>query len=400
MRCKPDLTESLFLRCFASSLHGEHIGAESFRGVDTESLLRLADVQRVLPFVYEAIRHLADEPGFEMLYETGRRVKRQVAAQAVKAEEFSAVYKALRGRGLSPIAVKGHICSRLYPYSDYRLSGDDDLVVCDEEFSECCEALRILGMMCDCSTLSRDTVTFTMHGSPLKIELHRRLFDTEEPNGQLFNGFFQKESVAETDGFLTLDAQLHLLYMMLHAWSHFLAGGVGIRQVCDIGLWACEYSDEIDFELLLSQCRKAGAGGFCRAVLAIACEVLQIPAENAVSVDNDSVEYAPLLCDIISGGVFGTSDMTRIHSSTLTLNAANDKSISVMRSLFPDLEYMKRSYSFLNWYPILLPAAWTMRIWHYLREKKGTGNSAVASLRLARERTELIRMYCSETTED
>lgn len=34
-----------------------------------------------------------------------------------------------------------------------------------------------------------------------------------------------------------------------------------------------------------------------------------------------SVDEAPLLCDLLAGGVFGKSNADRVHSSTITLNA-------------------------------------------------------------------------------
>lgn len=37
---------------------------------------------------------------------------------------------------------------------------------------------------------------------------------------------------------------------------------------------------------------------------------------------------APLLHDILCGGVYGSNDYTRLHSSTVTLNAVKDISVS------------------------------------------------------------------------
>lgn len=87
---------------------------------------------------------------------------------------------------------------------------------------------------------------YTKGGSPLYIELHRRLFDSSEDAHDELNHFFASLKPVETDSFLAMPPHEHLLYLLLHAYKHFVRSGIGLRQFCDIGLWARAYHGEID----------------------------------------------------------------------------------------------------------------------------------------------------------
>ena len=86
------------------------------------------------------------------------------------------------------------------------------------------------------------------------------------------------------------------------------------------------------------------------------------------------------------------------HSSTVTLNAvkasrAGEKS-SVLRTVFPKREYLERNYPYLKKRPYLLPVAWAQRLAHYASEKQsGADSSASGSIKLAKERIELMKRY-------
>ena len=106
----------------------------------------------------------------------------------------------------------------------------------------------------------------------------------------------------------------------------------------------------------------------------------------------------PLLHDTLCGGVYGSNDLMRLHSSTVTLNAVKasrtgEKS-SVLSTVFPKREYLERRYPYLKKRPYLLPVAWVQRIAHYAGEKKtGADSSASGSIKLAKERIELMKQY-------
>lgn len=391
-------TETQFLHIAKTAISGGDLPVEK---VDWPAIFTLANQQKLLPILFEAVRKTpAAEENAALFAVTKQQVIGQVLNQTVRSAEFADLYRKLRTAGLHPIIVKGQLCSRLYPLKDHRISADDDLYIPDAEFITCHEALLANGLTTDTSVdelNTADEVSYTKKGSPLYIELHRHLFDSSEDAHDELNHFFADLKPVEIDGFLAMTPHEHLLYLILHAYKHFVRSGIGLRQFCDIGLWAREYHTEIDWQRLHDQCASVHAATFAAAAFHIARDYLGINFDLPAPWDA-SVDVEPLLHDTLCGGVYGSNDYTRLHSSTVTLNAVKasrtgEKS-SVLNTVFPKREYLERNYPYLKKHPYLLPVAWVQRIAHYASEKQsGTDNSASGSIKLAKERIELMKRY-------
>ena len=391
-------TETQFLHIAKSAISGGDLPAES---VDWPAVFALAGQQKLLPILFEAVRKMpAAEENVALFAVTKQQVIGQMLNQTVRSAEFSDLYHKLRSAGLHPIVVKGQLCSRLYPLKDHRISADDDLYIPDAEFMACHEQLLANGLTTDTPVdelATADEVSYTKNGSPLYIELHRHLFDSAEDAHDELNHFFADLNPVETDGFLAMPPHEHLLYLLLHAYKHFVRSGIGLRQFCDIGLWAREYHAEIDWQRLYDQCASVHAATFAAAAFRIARDYLGIDFDLPTPWDG-GIDVEPLLHDSLCGGVYGSNDLTRLHSSTVTLNAVKasrtgEKS-SVLRTVFPKREYLERRYPYLKKRPYLLPVAWVQRLAHYASEKQsGTDNSASGSIKLAKERIELMKRY-------
>ena len=391
-------TERQFLHIAKAAVSGGALPAEN---VDWPAVFALAGQQKLLPIVFEAVRKSpAAAENAALFAAVKQQVIAQVLNQTVRSAEFADLYRKLRTVGLHPIVVKGQLCSRLYPQTDHRISADDDLYIPDAEFMACHEQLLANGLTTDTPVdelPTADEVSYTKKGSPLYIELHRHLFDSAEDAHDELNHFFASLKPVETDSFLTMPPHEHLLYLILHAYKHFVRSGIGLRQFCDIGLWARAYHDEIDWQILHDQCASVHAATFAAAAFRIAKDYLGIAFDLSTPWDA-SIDVEPLLHDTLCGGVYGSNDLTRLHSSTVTLNAVKasrtgEKS-SVLRTVFPKREYLERRYPYLKKRPYLLPVAWAQRLAHYASEKQsGAGNSASGSIKLAKERIELMKRY-------
>ena len=391
-------TETQFLHIAKAAISGGDLPAEK---VDWPAIFTLANQQKLLPILFETVRKMpAAEENAALFAVTKQQVIGQVLNQTVRSAEFAALYRKLRTAGLHPVVVKGQLCSRLYPLKDHRISADDDLYIPDAEFMACHEQLLANGLATDTPAdelPTADEVSYTKNGSPLYIELHRHLFDSSEDTHDELNHFFANLKPVETDGFLAMPPHEHLLYLILHAYKHFVRSGIGLRQFCDIGLWARAYHNEIDWQRLHDQCESVHAATFAAAAFRIAGDDLGIEFDLPTPWDA-SIDVEPLLHDTLCGGVYGSNDLTRLHSSTVTLNAVKasrtgEKS-GVLRTVFPKREYLERRYPYLKKRPYLLPVAWAQRIAHYASEKQsGADSSASGSIKLAKERIELMKQY-------
>ena len=391
-------TETQFLHIARAAISGSDLPIEK---ADWPAIFTLANQQKLLPILFEAARKTpAAAENAALFAVTKQQVIGQVLNQTVRSAEFADLYHKLRTAGLHPIVVKGQLCSRLYPQTDHRISADDDLLIPDGEFFACHEQLLANGLTTDTPAdelATADEVSYTKEGSPLYIELHRHLFDSAEDAHDELNHFFTDLNPVEIDGFLAMPPHEHLLYLLLHAYKHFVRSGIGLRQFCDIGLWARAYHAEIDWQRLREQCESVHAATFAAAAFRIARDDLGIEFDLPAPWDG-GIDVEPLLHDTLCGGVYGSNDLTRLHSSTVTLNAVKasrtgEKS-SVLSTVFPKREYLERRYPYLKKRPCLLPVAWVQRIAHYASEKQsGADNSASGSIKLGKERIELMKRY-------
>lgn len=391
-------TETQFLHIAKAAVSGGELPTEA---VDWPAIFTLANQQKLLPILFEAARKTpAAGENAPLFAAIKQQVIGQVLNQTVRSAEFADLYRSLRAAGLHPVVVKGQLCSRLYPLRDQRISADDDLFIPESEFFACHEALLANGLTTDTPAdelPTTDEVSYTKKDSPLYIELHRHLFDSAQDAHDELNHFFVDIAPVEVDGFLTMPSHEHLLYLILHAYKHFVYSGIGLRQFCDIGLWARAYHDRIDWQRLHDQCAGVHAATFAAAAFRIARTYLGIDFDLPGLWDGD-VDVEPLLHDALCGGVYGSNSYTRLHSSTVTLNAVKASRTggksSVLRTVFPKRAYLERRYPYLKKRPYLLPVAWVQRIAHYAGEKQsGADNSASGSIKLGKERIELMKLY-------
>lgn len=400
------------LRCF---LNGEKVTWEDgLTAQDWSDLFRLCQHHQILPIIYDTVYAC---PAFatclpQLVQMIKGQVIRQVMTQSRKTEEFLQLYVKLTERGLTPVVVKGIICRNLYREPDYRCSGDEDVLIPKEQFHDCAEAFAQNNMDMlepDMNPDEEGEVPYYHVGGMLHIELHKELFSSEsEAYGSLnhlFDEAFDRKIQTEINGVkvYTLCHTDHLLYLILHAFKHFLHSGFGIRQVCDIAIYAEAHGADIDWQYLQEKCMDIHADVFAASLFDIGKKELGFDPEKACypqcwsEIEADGTD---MLEDLIDGGVFGDSSLSRKHSSNITLQAVSEDKkgkkagASLLQSLFPDRKYMERSYTYLKKYPFLLPVAWASRVRKYLKEsKKMSGNDAMASIEIGNHRVDLMKKY-------
>ena len=191
----------------------------------------------------------------------------------------------------------------------------------------------------------------------------------------------------------------HLLFLILHAYKHFLHSGFGVRIVADVCLFSQAHAAEIDFSRLAEICGSLRCGKFTAALYRIGEKYLAIPAPEAFSAPD--VDETALLADILDAGIHG-QNIDRLHSANITLKTVGDDRLgkrqgsgSLRKSLFPSAASLAGKYPFLERHPVLLPATWTMRLVRYLRDRAASDHHIhpTASPRIGRERVALLKEY-------
>ena len=189
----------------------------------------------------------------------------------------------------------------------------------------------------------------------------------------------------------TLEPTDHMTFLLLHAFKHFISSGFGIRQICDIAQWSKAY--EIDWVRVHEILKSVHGEYFAGALFGIGEQYFGMTYPEGW----ERADSMPLLNDAMSAGIYGSSTMSRKHSSTITLGAVESgfcgkRRMSLLPSLFPSRAVIETSFPWVKKSVLLLPAAWSIRICRYLKENR-TDNSAVESIRIGKERTEMLKFY-------
>ena len=407
-------TMKLFLMILRSALKDQR--PELDRDIPTEqwqALFRLADIHKLLPLVYEAVQALPSlDREQALLADMKQKVRCQVIAQTLRTGEFLTLNDRLQEAGVRPLVVKGVVCRNLYPKPDHRLSSDEDLLVPAGEFERCHRVLTEFGMATTEPAQNLESafeLPYRKEGSPLYIELHKQLFAPGSEAYGHMNRFFERvhDRAVTMDiqdhRVYTMDPTDHLFYLLCHALKHFLHSGFGIRQVCDISLFANAYGDRVDWLEILENCKAIRAEKFAAAVFRIGSNHLVFDPEKAAypSVWAEiEVDELPMLTDLLSGGLYGDSSMSRKHSSSITLDAVAAQKTggktknAWISSVFPSAAKLEGRYSYLKKHPHLLPVAWFNRLWNYGKEiRRIKDDSAADALKIGNKRLDLLKTY-------
>ncbi len=400
-----ELTNLQFLQALRAALRNEQVNWNA--PVDWPALFRLAEQHRVLPLVYEAVyaspaAHTADP---ELMAMARRKTIQTVMLQAAKTDDFLKLYAHLRAQGLTPLVVKGIVCRSLYSRPDHRISADEDLLIPTEQLAACKQAMADFGMQ----TPNPDQpgeLPYRKPDSPLYIELHTALFSPESAAYGDLNRFFMDAGAVPMTvqgcELLTLPPTDHLFYLICHSLKHFLHSGFGIRQVCDIAMFANAYGAQLDWQHLLETCRAIHAERFAAAIFKIGEKYLNFDPDQAcwpAAWRTLTVDCGPMLADLLDAGIYGDATMTRKHSAMMTLSAAaaqkqGRRRSGLVASLFPPAAALSARYPYLRQKPWLLPVAWTERLLKYGAEtRKIADNDAASSIRLGNRRIALLREY-------
>ena len=398
-----------FIKILESFMHDkEYTLPENFTNL--VELYQFSQKHHMMAAVYEQIHKSTvwQKPEYANLLTAWKgQTVRDVIVQMQKTEGFLALYEKLGQAGITPLVVKGVICRSLYSKPDYRISGDEDILLPKEQFAECDRILLEEGFHreeLDAENLPYE-IPYINRQNGVYIELHFSLFPEESgAYGHLneeFKEVFAHKGCETVQGrkVWTLSPTEHFFYLICHSFKHFLHSGFGMRQVCDMVMMAEKYGEQIDWEDIAARLKRLNMNLYWDALVKIGTEYLGFSLEKAhypEAMQNPEVDMEPLLNDLLDSGIYGDSSMERKHSSNITLAAAEggraDTTASLKASLYPGKKYMQGSFPWLEKNPRQLPAAYGIRITRYLKNSK-TQKDEKNSVEIGMGRVELMRQY-------
>lgn len=401
--------QKVFLGILKSFLHPEQSlpNTKMLTVEDWRLLMDMASAHAVLPVVHEAAwkrQSFQKLPEQEKINYKQASIK-MIVMQIQRTKRFLELYPKMREAGVTPLVLKGLVCRNMYQLSDYRVSCDEDLIVRREEFPALDTFFLSEGFQRNVEIEKIEKIQEVSYFHPktgLYLEVHLSLFSEEsDAYGKLnqeFPQIFERHIVQSIQGveIHTLDETQHMLYLICHGVKHFMHSGFGIRQLCDMLLFAETYGELIDWEEIKRRTKRQNIYIFWMNLFDIGEKYLGFSWKKAKlsKPDRNILDSEELLKDIMESGIYGKASEARLHSANITLEAARqkeDKRSGIMASVFPNLEYMKKKYEYLQTKSFLLPVAWVHRIWEY---RRNNDNEAILNtIEKGKERVALLEKY-------
>ena len=409
MGVKMKKTNLEFLSLLKSSLKNEKYDGEKIDFEDLVYIYKMSEIHHVVPMIYN-VAYNEDffkecDANFQAMFKSS--AFRYIFSQIQRTNHFLEVYKKLSEKNIKILVFKGIIFRNMYNNPDDRISSDEDILIKKEDYEKVkefflSEGFEFIDKGEECAYFSKST--------GLCIEVSTSLFSHESKAyghlNKLFEDVFEKSIKINIDkiDILTLSHEQHLIYIVFHNMKHFLTGGFGIRQVADFSKYIETYGEYINWEKFWSDLKDLNYDTFALNLIEISLKYLGFNNDKITYPDNitsfdelkNSQKYyinsESLINDILDAGVFGASTKDRKHTALMTLDAVEDKKKSNrLKAVFPNVNYLKDNYTYLQKYPILLPVAWGQRILSYL--KKNKTSSYINTMELGKQRIELLKEY-------
>lgn len=373
--------------------------------VDWNWLVELAKAHNLFAIFHEiAYQYPEYEQNTE--YQKNSLVALKIVSDQVKrTSKFLELYRAFLAEDIQPIVMKGIVCRQLYgEHDEYRPSGDEDILVKKEDFHQVKSILERQGYSCENNDITNAQLNQAEHFSFSKphgvtIEVHINLMgrrdDLRIQMGEKFQHVFEHSMIQEVQGvpISVMSHTEHFMYIVLHAFKHFIGTGVGLRQTLDIMMYQMRYENEIgwqEVEKVLTQCK---ANTYLGDIQDIGERYLGFDFSYKFPTACPEI----LLADMIDVGAFGKTDRADLIATNIISGALDQKTTGVatlLRAGFPTRKQMAEWTPYLNEKPWMLPVEWVRRWSRFIRRtKRYDGNLMTESYKRGQKRIKLLKKY-------
>ena len=313
----------LFFNILKSALwgSGDRLDTSTLPRNDVMATLRVAKSQTVLGMVANEVLKtsslsslLADEDKAGLK----RFVMSNLATGQMLNNALVNIVQGLRKHEIDPVLLKGQGIAKYYPVPELRQCGDIDIYVGQEKFTKACEVIGAMSTPEDHQGDIPSLKHFHTRIGNAFIEIHRY---TDVYYPKRLDRIYQRISDdGMSSDLVPLDftgvsvmspsVNFNVFFIFNHFWHHFIADGVGIRQICDWVLLLHHNYGKIDLQYLESVLNQMGLMKQWKVFGCIAVDVLGLPRKEMPFYDNQYQKLSVKVLDLIMlEGNFGKENL-------------------------------------------------------------------------------------------
>ena len=349
---------------------------EHFDIEDYGSLIHEADLQTVLPLVYQALKSQASE---EVLRQIQNKMIAVCANNIRINYEHAELHKLFTENQIPYVVMKGSASAAYYPQPELRVMGDVDFLVQKKDLERAGQVLEMEGFQPTDDEENQVHIAYHRQGSAW--EMHW------EPNGipggvtgkkirRYLSDMIEEEHlfVCEEGTFYVPSQFHHGMILLLHAATHLINTGIGVRHLCDWAVFVNTFSDEEFLKKFEKKLKKAGLWRFAQLLTLLSEKYLHCRTCGwAGSAEPELLET--MMADIFAGGNFGKKDTQRINQAKLMTDKKKgsvDDTRFVKQLIRTMNEKACIGMPIIKKFPFLLLAGWIyVGCRHLLRIRRG-----------------------------
>lgn len=321
--------------------------------VNWKQLLLTSERQMLVGVTFQAVKYLPAElaPPKDILVRwltLTSKIQRRNALMDQRCEEAEIHFRSL---GFKCCILKGQGLARLYALPSSRMPGDIDLWVDADH--------RVLTRL----ALERNAKAHPTYQhvdyhlfDDIELEVHYRPTWMYSPlTNHRLQQFFRREARWDISGagvaFHVPSLRMNLVFVLVHAYRHFLSEGLGLRQLMDY-FFVLRSSSAQERQTTMGVLESLGMKRFTGAVMWVMEQCFGLAREHMLC-PPDVLEGLLLLSEIMQAGNFGQFDRRMLRSKDET-------------QLQTFVRKTRRTFHFVTHYPgeILWSVPW--RVWNWV----------------------------------
>ncbi|MBO4877697.1 MAG: nucleotidyltransferase family protein [Ruminococcus sp.] len=338
------------------AVNGDTPDAERTAAMDTEKLYGLAKYHSVRSAVCIALERagIVDAKFHDAM-------KKAVRKNIYLDTERQAISEEFERHGIWYMPLKGAVLKDIYPENGMREMADCDILYDSTKQEELREIMLSKGYTAE----SVGKIHHDIYHKPpvLNFEMHTVLFgDSHAEDLRRYYSDPMRMMIKDSDndfGYHLNDEDFYI-YMTAHEYKHYSLSGTGIRSLLDCYVYVKEKGDALDWSYIRKQTDELGITGYEQQRRELAVKVFSSPE---LPVLNDAEKE--LLTGFLTAGTYGT-----FENSVKKKLEGQSKAGYILRSMFPDVEYMKVSVDFVNRHPVLYPVGIVYRWGRIIKKRR------------------------------
>lgn len=325
-----------------------------------EQLYQLAKFHSLEHLLYYQIHLFDDEV---IIKEIKKSYQLQIQKAAILDAELETICETLEKEKVKHLVLKGSIIKHLYSSFEMRSMSDLDILY------EVNDRKKISNIFKELGYSQKDKGSDSHHDVYMKrpfmnVEMHKQMIDDVFDWAKYYATIWDNVILKPDKNYeYYLSNEDFYIFHICHAGKHFQNGGTGVRTIIDEYLFLKKYNNLLNWDYINLELAKLNLTLFEKNIKNLS----RYWFSDDTNFTQEEILFLKELTNFIAkSGTYGTSKQYMIQqgfvSSDMLETISKSRFKYLINKLFPSYSQMKRKFTILKKWPILLPIFWIWRI--------------------------------------